>query len=56
MVDLVIKGKIFIPGNEDAFCEDFDKFLDDHKAHFDGSIKIYQFDDCEIVSDEKVED
>ena len=53
MTDVVIKGKIYVPGNEDLFYEDFDKLLQKHDAHFDGSIKAYQFDDCEVISDEK---
>ena len=53
MTDVVIKGKIYVPGNEDSFYEDFDKLLQKHDARFDGSIKAYQFDDCEVISDEK---
>lgn len=53
MTDVVIKGKIYVPGNEDLFYEDFDKLLQKHDACFDGSIKAYQFDDCEVISDEK---
>lgn len=53
MVDLVIKGEISIPGNEDAFCKDFDMILGKHQARFNGTIKVYQFDDCEVVSDEE---
>lgn len=53
MTDIVIKGKIHVPGSEDLFCEDFDKLLQRHNAMFDGSIKVYQFDDCEIISNEE---
>ena len=53
MTDVVIKGKIYVPGNEDLFYEDFDKLLQKYDARFDGSIKAYQFDDCEVISDEK---
>lgn len=53
MTDIVIKGKIHVPENEDLFYEDFDKLLQKHQAIFNGSIKAYQFDDCEIISDEK---
>jgi hypothetical protein len=53
MTDVVIKGKIYVPGIEDLFYEDFDKLLQKHDARFDGSIKAYQFDDCEVISDEK---
>jgi hypothetical protein len=53
MTDIVIKGKIHVPGSEDLFCEDFDKLLQKHNAMFDGSIKVYQFDDCEIISNEE---
>lgn len=53
MTDIVIKGKIYVPENEDLFYEDFDKLLQKHNAHFKGSIKAYQFDDCEIISNEE---
>lgn len=54
MIDLVLKGKICFPeNNEDEILRDFDIFLAEHKAHFDGTARVYQFDNCEIVSDEE---
>jgi hypothetical protein len=53
MIDLVLKGKITFKGSEDKFLEDFGKFLDSHQATFDGTYRVYQFDDCEIISDEE---
>ena len=53
MTELVLKGKIFFTANEDKFLEDFDKLLATHNATFDGVAKVYSFDDCEIISDEK---
>ena len=53
MIDLVLKGKICFPGNnEDEILRDFNKFLADHKATFEGTARVYPFDDCEIVNEE----
>lgn len=54
MIDLILKGKICFPGNdEDQILKDFDKFLADHDAVFDGTARIYPFDDCEVLVDEE---
>ena len=53
MTEIIFKGKISVPENEDLFLKDFDALLGSHSASFHGSIKAYQFDDCEIISDEE---
>lgn len=53
MVDLVFKGKVIIPQNEDDFLKDFDILLQKHNARFIGDAKVYQFDDCEVISYEE---
>lgn len=53
MVDLIFKGKISIPGDEENFLKDFDSLLEKHHASFTGDAKVYQFDDCEVISYEE---
>lgn len=53
MTEIVFKGTISIPENEDLFLRDFDALLGAHNASFHGTVKAYQFDDCEIISDEE---
>ena len=51
MQEIVFKGKINVPSDEDLFLKDFDELLEKHRASFTGSVQVYQFDDCEIISD-----
>ena len=57
MFDIVLKGVISVPNeNKDSFVQDLNEFLNSKEAMFRGEIRTYEFDDAEIIEDEKVTD
>lgn len=52
ILDLVFKGKVTISlEKEKDFLKDFEDLLVKHDGYFDGTIKSYEFDECEIVEE-----
>lgn len=52
ILDLVFKGKITISlEKEKDFLKDFEDLLIKHDAYFDGTVKSYEFDECEIIEE-----
>ena len=52
ILDLAFKVKVTLPlENEQNFLKDFEDLLVKHEAYFDGTIRSYEFDECEIVEE-----
>lgn len=52
ILDLVFKGKITIALEEEKdFLKDFEDLLVKHNAQFNGTIRSYEFDECEIIEE-----
>lgn len=52
ILDLAFKGKVTLPlEKEQNFLKDFEDLLVKHEAYFDGIIRSYEFDECEIVEE-----
>ena len=49
-VDLFFQGKLSVPKKDlEKFLQDFEQFLHDHKTEFDGKIKSFEFEPCEVI-------
>lgn len=49
-VDLVFQGKLSVPKEDmEQFLQDFDEFLRNHKTEFDGRIRSFEFESCEVI-------
>lgn len=55
MVDITINGVILFPNTPVGFEKDFNDLLVKYSAHFQGSMRSYEFDEAEII-DEEVND
>ena len=52
ILDLAFKGKVTLSSEkEQDFLKDFEDLLAKHDACFDGTIRSYEFDDCEIIEE-----
>ena len=52
ILDLAFKGKVTLSSEtEQDFLKDFEDLLAKHDAYFDGTIRAYEFDDCEIIEE-----
>lgn len=52
ILDLAFKGKVTLSSEkEQDFLKDFEDLLVKHEAYFDGTIRSYEFDECEIVEE-----
>ena len=48
ILDLAFKGKVTLPLEKE---QNFEDLLVKHEAYFDGTIRSYEFDECEIVEE-----
>lgn len=49
-VDLVFQGKLSVPKElMEQFLQDFNAFLIEHDTEFDGRIRSFEFDQCEVI-------
>lgn len=49
-VELVFSGKLSVPKDvTDKFLQDFEIFLQEHDVEFDGKIRSYEFEQCEVL-------
>ena len=52
ILDLAFKGKVNLPlEKEQDLLKDFEDLLAKHDAYFDGTIRSYEFDHCEIIEE-----
>jgi hypothetical protein len=56
MVDITINGVISFPNTPNEFAKDFNDLLGKYSAHFKGQMRSYEFDDAEVIDDEKMDD
>ena len=57
MLDVIFKGRVTLDKEQkDEFLRNFQDILNKHNAQFFGECSIFEFDDCEIITDEENND